>query len=250
LAPVGFVFSLVRWTDSNSFLVAYAVVAYYFSSKMARLVILLGPVASALAGVALGLACEQLIFFALRDFFDPPTPAIIVEEESAPQPKAKGSKLSATRKIQEQTQEFYVSARVIGKSYYSSYIAIAMRLLTAAALIAVYHPRAMEFYTYSHQLSEQMSQPSYMFKATLRSGESVMVDDYREAYHWLRDKTVNTPSYTYTHTHTHTHTHSYTHTHTHIYTHIYTHTAVRRPRAGVVGLRLPDCRHGQPHHHC
>merc|ERR1719223_2383983 len=41
LVPVGFVLSLSTWTDSNSFLVLYGVVAYFFASKMARLVILL-----------------------------------------------------------------------------------------------------------------------------------------------------------------------------------------------------------------
>lgn len=44
LTPIGFVISCFTWTDSNSFLVLYALTAYYFASKMSRLVILLGPV--------------------------------------------------------------------------------------------------------------------------------------------------------------------------------------------------------------
>merc|ERR1740130_1772390 len=54
LVPIGFVLSLFTWTDSNSFLVLYGIVAYFFASKMARLVILLGPPAASLAGVAIG----------------------------------------------------------------------------------------------------------------------------------------------------------------------------------------------------
>ena len=50
VAPVGFGLSFLIWSDGNMFLILYAGVAYYFSNKMARLVILLGPVASALAG--------------------------------------------------------------------------------------------------------------------------------------------------------------------------------------------------------
>ena len=49
LAPIGFgICLLCGYTDARVFLVVYAVAAYYFSSKMARLVVLLGPVASAL----------------------------------------------------------------------------------------------------------------------------------------------------------------------------------------------------------
>ena len=46
-----------------------------------------------------------------------------------------------------------------------------------------------EFWAYSHQLAEQLSSPSIMFHATLRDGTPVTVDDYREAYWWLRDHT-------------------------------------------------------------
>ena len=35
---------------------------------------------------------------------------------------------------------------------------------------------------YAHDLSEQLSQPSIMFKAKLTNGKEIMLDDYREAY--------------------------------------------------------------------
>jgi len=38
-------------------------------------------------------------------------------------------------------------------------------------------------------MAEGSSRPQIMFKATYSNGQSVMVDDYREAYWWLRDKT-------------------------------------------------------------
>ena len=68
IAPYGFALSFLRWSDANSFLILYALVAYYFSNRMARLVILLGPVASALGGVALGFAFDQLILNASGRF--------------------------------------------------------------------------------------------------------------------------------------------------------------------------------------
>ena len=34
-----------------------------------------------------------------------------------------------------------------------------------------------------------MSGPSIMYKAQMNNGQTIMVDDYREAYWWLRDNT-------------------------------------------------------------
>lgn len=58
-APVGLVLCLLfQLTDAKFFISLYACFAYFFSSKMVRLIIFLGPVASALAGVALGFAID------------------------------------------------------------------------------------------------------------------------------------------------------------------------------------------------
>merc|ERR1719235_3049589 len=61
LAPYGFALSFLRWTDANAFLILWACTAYYFSNRMARLVILLGPVASVIGGVAIGFCADQLL---------------------------------------------------------------------------------------------------------------------------------------------------------------------------------------------
>merc|ERR1719331_3504102 len=53
LAPVGLVLSLRQRSDATWFLVCYALAAYFFSAKMMRLVLLAGPVASALSGVVI-----------------------------------------------------------------------------------------------------------------------------------------------------------------------------------------------------
>ena len=65
IAPWGFVFSFLNLSDANTFVILYAIVAYYFSSKMARLVILLGPVSSALGGVFIGFLTDELLFNAI-----------------------------------------------------------------------------------------------------------------------------------------------------------------------------------------
>eukprot|EP00656_Telonema_subtile_P006557 TRINITY_DN13033_c0_g1_i1.p1 TRINITY_DN13033_c0_g1~~TRINITY_DN13033_c0_g1_i1.p1 ORF type:complete len:504 (-),score=122.63 TRINITY_DN13033_c0_g1_i1:59-1570(-) len=52
-APVGLVLIFQKRCDAMWFLVAYAFSAYFFSAKMMRLVLLAGPVASALSGVVI-----------------------------------------------------------------------------------------------------------------------------------------------------------------------------------------------------
>lgn len=63
------------------------------------------------------------------------------------------------------------------------------RILTAVCLVWFGIPAAREFNTYSWMLAGQMSQPVIVFKGRTHSGETLLVDDYREAYDWLRTST-------------------------------------------------------------
>ena len=57
-APIGFMMILSKPTDSRTFLILYGLVAYFFSAKMVRLVLLLGPIASSLGGIAVAYMLE------------------------------------------------------------------------------------------------------------------------------------------------------------------------------------------------
>jgi len=50
-------------------------------------------------------------------------------------------------------------------------------------------PEANTFYKTSHAIAKQLASPTIVMKGTLQSGETVLVDDYRECYHWIRDNT-------------------------------------------------------------
>jgi dolichyl-diphosphooligosaccharide--protein glycosyltransferase len=59
LTPLGLLFLLLNGRrNSYMFLVCYVVAAYYFSARMVRLIIFLGPIVSALCGVFLGYFIE------------------------------------------------------------------------------------------------------------------------------------------------------------------------------------------------
>jgi len=68
-------------------------------------------------------------------------------------------------------------------------------LVKAIRLVGVYFlyqwakPRADSFQEKCHGLSKALSHPTIIQKGRLQSGKEVLVDDYRQAYWWLRDHT-------------------------------------------------------------
>jgi len=222
LAPIGFLLACARWTDANSFLVLYALVAYYFSSKMARLVILLGPVSAALGGVALGTAFQYLLVEPMADYVFGIQEVEVVKKDKktkdkdkkkdkeADSTKGQGQAPSARRsgpgrkkrkdsasltEILESLQagmqgvsESLTSARAgLVELLYSDGL-VGGRLMVGLLGALIFLQSAKQFYEFSHHFADQTSQPQIMFKAQLSNGQQVIVDDYREAYHWLRDK--------------------------------------------------------------
>lgn len=180
LAPYGLVLSVCfqRPTDASLFLWTYAAVTVFFCSKMARLIILLSPAASALGGIALGVPFDNLALYALADLF----PSLPCGEAQQPKTKPHSRRLG---RLMSAALFFGSQCIRIWRSKPGAVCRICAAVYAARAL----WPKAMEFKDYSYRLSEGLSQPSIMFKARLTNGEEVLVDDYREAYLWLKSKT-------------------------------------------------------------
>jgi len=215
IAPVGFILSLARWTDANFFLMLYAYIAYYFASRMSRLIILLGPVAAALGGIALGAAWDYFLAAPIGGMVFAASDDESADEKSA-KAKEKGAKDKAgkgkagakaapsfgkqkgkKRKglLEELTEASESLVEMIRTSKASLSEALnapqtaTVRMVLGLALAVFAFNGSLAFYAYSHSFAQRSSQPQIMFKATLQNGQPVMVDDYREAYHWLRDHT-------------------------------------------------------------
>ena len=213
VVPFGLVLSVLTQSDSNSFLVLYALVGYYFANKMARLVILLGPIASALGGVAIGTVADQLLVNPVAKLLMSPfasgdeAPAAAAPAPAAAAPAAaasadkelKSKELKAAKAAKAAEEKEGESKGALGaasgyalgvaSTVYNHPLALLLRLGLGLWVVRQSLPKAKEFYDYSHQLAEGFSQPSIMFKARLNTGEEIIVDDYREAYWWLRDHT-------------------------------------------------------------
>jgi len=186
VAPIGFVLTLYPSTDARLFLTSYAVVAYYFSLKMARLIVLIGPIGSALGGAAIGIGLDwALVQLFSSEVAADSEPAAAEEDKAEPKAK-KGGKPRRTKKSKSGTKTDPIAALA---GIYDSPMGRLARKATSGFIILMPLLYSMDFYAYCQRLGEAMSNPSIMYQGQLGNGETVMVDDYREAYWWLRDKT-------------------------------------------------------------
>jgi len=213
LAPIGWVLCMIRpgvkaelaKSDANVFLVLYGGVAYYFCSKMSRLIILLGPVASALSGIAgaflVEWSVEQLKAIISPDSKAKPSNDADADADTDADTDAKGKKKSSgtalgakgnkaktvAPKPVKPRNEFIDLAPY--REMYNSETGKNVRKVGAVAILFGLSQISTDFYAYSVMMAEHMSGPSIMYQARLQNGKSIVVDDYREAYWWLRDNT-------------------------------------------------------------
>lgn len=205
LAPVGFVVCINKFkSDASSFVVLYALVAYYFSSKMSRLIILLGPIASVLGGVAVVFLTEWTItqfklamvwYNLIEDNASAPeTTAETAEkeekEEKEPaQKKRPGGAVPKKKKQEKKKANKDMSLKETLEEAYNQPQSRSLRVGLAGLYVLWAVTQYPSFYMYSQRMGQAMSHPSLLFKATDNQGKTVIVDDYREAYWWLRDNT-------------------------------------------------------------
>ncbi|CAE7554327.1 STT3A [Symbiodinium sp. CCMP2456] len=179
MSPLGIVVSAASLTEVKVFLVLYGAVTYYFSSKMNRLVMLLGPMAGALGGVGVAWAVR----WALRQF------GVKVPSEQGEGEGDGGNGEAAARKRpadkggpREILEEVMHPLR---EAYEES---ILQRKATAGLVLLMVLVCGVEFIGYCWTVAERLSHPSIIKKQRIGDQETI-VDDYREAYWWLRDHT-------------------------------------------------------------
>ncbi|KAL7546556.1 hypothetical protein ACHAWF_009882 [Thalassiosira exigua] len=184
LAPAGFVFVLFRFGDAASFLVVYAIAAYFFSHKMVRLVLLTAPIASALGGIGVGRIVSWSVEVLLGDD---------VAGEEGGEKKEEKSKSSGKKKKEKKSKggDFAGIAAIRDGFVEASRTTEGwiVKSVSAVVLLGALYMQAGSFRTYSWRISASLSNPTIILKGQTREGDIIKVDDYREAYWWLRDNT-------------------------------------------------------------
>ncbi|KAF2146608.1 glycosyltransferase family 66 protein [Aplosporella prunicola CBS 121167] len=168
LFPAGVYMCFRKLTDEQVFIVIYAVLASYFAGVMVRLMLTLTPIVC----VAAAMALSQI----LDTYLVVDTPAASVNA------KAKESGNAAEEVASTMLPASLRSTRspLVGIYSYGSKLTV-VASTTIYLLLFVLHCTWVT--------SNAYSSPSVVLASRLPDGSQHIIDDYREAYYWLRQNT-------------------------------------------------------------
>lgn len=191
-APIGYLYvATVGLSDASSFLIVWGTAAYFFSHKMVRLILLTAPIGSTLGGIAAG----RIFAWCLRQWWEDQTAEKGAELDGENDSASKSGKKKKTKKAGTSVAgsgssfDGIVSLqKALESAVKTKEGTIVLRTVSTVALIFGFLI-STSFIQYCWLLSHDLSNPSIIMKARTRDGQIIKVDDYREAYWWLRDNT-------------------------------------------------------------
>jgi len=197
LAPAGFFIVLFRFGDSAGFLFVYALAAYFFSNKMVRLILLTAPIASVLGGIAVGRIVSWSTSVLLGEDGGDDIVKGGKKEKKKSSSDGNGKTKADGKKKKKSASSSSGNEGLSGVSaIYDGFVEAStstegkiVKTIAAVVLLGSLYMQASNFKTYSWKLSASLSNPSIILKGQTREGNIIKVDDYREAYWWLRDNT-------------------------------------------------------------
>ncbi|EMD38962.1 glycosyltransferase family 66 protein [Gelatoporia subvermispora B] len=193
LFPAGVVMCFRQLRDEHVFVIIYAVVASYFAGVMVRLMLTLTPVVCVAAAIA---------FSSLLDTYIEPTEPDVVEEDSgkatADETASSGSS-TAVSASPSTAKKVKKSGTAPGGSAVTAAITAAKKGDTARGvfgldtrLIVLLNAVGMLIFFVLHctwVTSTAYSSPSVVLASQNPDGSQHIIDDFREAYYWLRQNT-------------------------------------------------------------
>ncbi|KAJ1897532.1 oligosaccharyl transferase stt3 subunit [Kickxella alabastrina] len=187
LLPAGIYFSFRELSDNHVFLILYSLFASYFAGVMVRLILTLTPIVCVMAGIALANVFE--IYLNLRD-----TKAIAVADTGADAPTAGKPGKPAPAKSPAETIDAKDASSVSSVSEKFVHSSPAFKRFYA------YFPKIVVMANFLYFLcmfqwhsswitSSAYSSPSVVLASRAPDGSQHIIDDFREAYYWLRMNT-------------------------------------------------------------
>ena len=197
LAPIGYLMTLMtQLSDANVFLIAWGTAAYFFSHKMVRLILFTAPIGSILGGMAAG----RLFCWCIKQWWHAPAVGVATAPSlesttgtsagaaGKDKGKSKKGKKAAASTSGSSFDDLNALQEVITTALSTKEGILFKRAVAALVLLMGYMVGTI-FVQYSFRLAIDMSNPSIILKARDKDNRIIMVDDYREAYWWLRDNT-------------------------------------------------------------
>lgn len=167
LFPAGVYLCFLKLNDEQVFVVVYAILASYFSGVMVRLMLTLTPIVCVAAALALSHMLDTYLTIKSPEIPDEGDAAT----NGAPTTSKKDAKKGELRSMRQPLVGIYTT---FSKTSVVS-------ALTAYLLIFVLHCTWVT--------SNAYSSPSVVLASRMPDGSQHIIDDYREAYQWLRQNT-------------------------------------------------------------
>jgi len=168
--PAGVWFCIKEINDERVFIVLYAIFASYFAGIMVRLILTLTPVVCILAAIALSKTFDYYLYDETAKFSK-----LNEEEETQGKDKQQYDKADKVTNVfpnQREREEKGISSNIKG---------IVVIVLSILLVLFAVHCTWVT--------SNAYSSPSIVLATYSESGSRQIIDDYREAYYWLRKNT-------------------------------------------------------------
>ncbi|KAL3420992.1 oligosaccharyl transferase STT3 subunit [Phlyctema vagabunda] len=176
LFPAGVYLCFMKLNDEQVFVVVYSILASYFSGVMVRLMLTLTPVVCVSAALALS--------YILDSYLTIESPDAPATSTSATETTLGSNGTPAISKKAAKQQDGGLRANrqpLVGVYTFFSKISV-VSAMTVYLLIFVLHCTWVT--------SNAYSSPSVVLASRLPDGSQHIIDDYREAYQWLRQNTA------------------------------------------------------------
>jgi dolichyl-diphosphooligosaccharide--protein glycosyltransferase len=179
VGPLGLLLCFFDRTDSKYFAIIYTTLSYYFSKKMVRLVLLLSPGASVVSGMAIWTILELAI-----------SPFLAGDKQQQPQqPGKKGAdaaKAAAEKAAKKSPKHMTFKEKLLAKL---PVLPLPLQRVLGGFAILVIFVGSYEFAAHCFRMAPNLSEPQIITRANSRDGNTIILDDFRQAYWWLRDNT-------------------------------------------------------------
>ena len=182
--PAGVILCFRELRDEHIFVIVYAIMASYFAGVMVRLMLALTPVVC----VASAITISNL----LDTYLDPHEPSTDEEDKRVPEGPTSSAAPVQSKKSKKSTPPVHSSAL-------SEYIAASAGAKTKKGifgldvrLVVLLNTLGMLFFFVFHctwVTSSAYSSPSVVLASQNADGSQHIIDDFREAYYWLRQNT-------------------------------------------------------------
>ena len=170
------------------FIIVYTSITMYFTTRMSRLLLLMGPVASVMSGVAIGRCAVEPFVCILQwigSFIDGKEPA----EKETPSNTNKKEKSKAPRDEKSSFIDKIDNLRVWLKKVYNNRTVLCVRLLVFSLLLHTIVQHYEPYKKNSEKQAIRMSSPHIMISTHTHSGEPILITDYYDGYMWMRQNT-------------------------------------------------------------